>query len=213
MNNQFQRAKSKENKLIRMQEIMNVTDHLFKTHTYHDITLTIIAKELGMARGGLYKYVSSKEEIFLQIYLHKQKETVDTIVNLMKENEKSIASLANIISLVFFKHLDYIKYHQILNAIIETNVSIEKLADFKIESYKIREPLLKLIMEVCQLESLHNVSDLYLMIIYHSVYLYDRVAYSNEYTQAMKLANLEIVEIDFQESLSHFIEMCLTHYY
>ena len=67
MEKQFIRAKSQENKNIRMQQIMDVTDRLFHEKTYHEITLSVIAEEVNLARGGLYKYVSSKEEIFLMI--------------------------------------------------------------------------------------------------------------------------------------------------
>lgn len=214
MEKNFKRAKSKENKQLRMNEIMVITDSLFKNHTYHEITLTTIAKELNMARGNLYKYVISKEEIFLLIYLNKQKETISNILSILeKDSPITIPLLSNAISESLKRNLDYIKYHQILNAIIETNVSIEKLAHFKKTSYKNREPLLKIIIEVCQLSSLQQATDLYLTILYHSCYLYDRVAYHDTYTQAMQLAHLPIVPLDFQTALNQFVTMCLTHYY
>lgn len=214
MEKNFKRAKSKENKQIRMNEIMTVTESLFKNNTYHEITLTTIAKELNMARGNLYKYVMSKEEIFLLIYLKKQKETITNILfHLNQEKNISVSLLAKNISNALNNNLDYIKYHQIMNAIIETNVSIEKLADFKISSYQDRQPLFKIMIEVCNLESIEQASNLYLMIIYHSCYLYDRVAYHDTYKQAMELANLSIIPIDFKEALEQFITMCLTNYY
>lgn len=214
MEKNFKRAKSKENKQIRMNEIMTVTESLFKNNTYHEITLTTIAKELNMARGNLYKYVMSKEEIFLLIYLKKQRETITNILfHLNQEKNISVSLLAKIISNALNNNLDYIKYHQIMNAIIETNVSIEKLADFKISSYKDRQPLFKIMIEVCNLESIEQASNLYLMIIYHSCYLYDRVAYHDTYKQAMELANLSIIPINFKEALEQFITMCLTNYY
>lgn len=214
MEKNFKRAKSKENKQIRMNEIMTVTESLFKNNTYHEITLTTIAKELNMARGNLYKYVMSKEEIFLLIYLKKQKETITNILfHLNQEKNISVSLLAKNISNALNNNFDYIKYHQIMNAIIETNVSIEKLADFKINSYQDRQPLFKIMIEVCNLESIEQASNLYLMIIYHSCYLYDRVAYHDTYKQAMKLANLSIIPIDFKEALKQFITMCLTNYY
>lgn len=214
MEKNFKRAKSKENKQIRMNEIMTVTESLFKNNTYHKITLTTIAKELNMARGNLYKYVMSKEEIFLLIYLKKQKETITNILfHLNQEKNISVSLLAKNISNALNNNLDYIKYHQIMNAIIETNVSIEKLADFKISSYQDRQPLFKIMIEVCNLESIEQASNLYLMIIYHSCYLYDRVAYHDTYKQAMELANLSIIPIDFKEALEQFITMCLTNYY
>ena len=59
----FVRARSKEQKDQRFQEIMRVTDTLFHASTFHAISLTTIAEALGWSRGNLYKYVTTKEEI------------------------------------------------------------------------------------------------------------------------------------------------------
>ncbi|MCD7809280.1 MAG: hypothetical protein LUH02_08045 [Erysipelotrichaceae bacterium] len=56
---------------------------------------------------------------------------------------------------------------------------------------------------------LQEVYDFYLTVLYHSVYLRNRVAYQNNYVEAMKLAHLEIENIDFVEHLSHFISIIL----
>ena len=37
----------------------------FAERPYHEITLTTIADELGWSRANLYKYVCTKEEVFL----------------------------------------------------------------------------------------------------------------------------------------------------
>ena len=47
MEKKFIRAKSQENKNIRIQQIMDTTDKLFYEKTYHEITLTMIAKEIA----------------------------------------------------------------------------------------------------------------------------------------------------------------------
>ena len=212
MSKTFIRAKSEENKQIKLLEIMNVTDELFKENTYHDITLTTISKALNIARGGLYKYVSSKEEIFLLIYLKKQKEVIDEI-NSQITVDTSKDQLVNIMSNTLYKHIDYIKYHQILNAIIETNVTIERLADFKVTSYNDREELFNKILSIVQLNNIQEVTHLYLMILYHCVYLSDRYAYEESYRLAMQLANLPIEEIDFVSYLNQFITICFNNYY
>lgn len=204
MNKQFQRAKSKENKKIRLQQIMDVTDHLFETHSYHEITLSTISAETGLARGGLYKYVSSKEEIFLSIYAQKEKAFNEEAVRRLSEEKLTHESFAQILAESAYDHLDYIKYHQILNAIIESNVSVEKLAQYKKESAQYHQPLFEYIGVYLSLDP-SQVFDFYLTVLYHCVYLYDRVAYSDRYVEAMKLAELNIEEIDFIDNLKEFI--------
>ena len=63
----FERAKTEENKQIRIQQIKDVAIKLFDTHEFHEITLAHIAKGTDFTRGNLYKYISSKEEIYLLI--------------------------------------------------------------------------------------------------------------------------------------------------
>lgn len=60
------RARSPEKKQERFNQIMEVTNDLFLKHSYHDITLTTIAKALNWSRGNLYKYVNTKEEIIFR---------------------------------------------------------------------------------------------------------------------------------------------------
>lgn len=204
MEKQFIRAKSQENKNIRIQQIMDVTDRLFHEKTYHEITLSVIAEEVNLARGGLYKYVSSKEEIFLMIYLQKQDAMLKDIVRHINNIKITPDVLSEVMSKTIHNHLDFIKYHQILNAIIETNVTIEKLAEFKLKTYEQTTELFTILQKVLNKDR-NKVFDLYLTILYHCVYLYDRVAYQKNYVEAMRLAGLEIEDIDFEEHLSDFI--------
>ena len=95
-----------------------------------------------------------------------------------------------------------------MNAIIETNVTIERLAEFKLKTYEQTTELFTILQKVLNKDR-NKVFDLYLTILYHCVYLYDRVAYHKNYVKAMRLAGLEIEDIDFKEHLSHFIHTIL----
>ena len=89
------RARSPEKKQERFQQIMDVTNQLFLSHSYHDITLTTIAKKLNWSRGNLYKYVNTKEEIFLELYLEKQNRFIEDLkqsFTLQQLDEKTFAS-------------------------------------------------------------------------------------------------------------------------
>lgn len=209
MENTFQRAKSPENKNIRLNRIMEITDDLFHRYTYHEITLSTISKEMGLARGGLYKYVTSKEEVFLLLYLKKEEAFVKEISDALETVQVNIEGFADIFSEHLFAHLDLLKYHQILTAIIETNVSVEKLAEFKSRNHAI-------ITGLCSALHFHDEKrwfHTYLTIMYHAVYLYDRVAYHDNYEAAMKLAGLEIERIDFKEELARFIQIIFSNEY
>lgn len=42
----------------------------FKQHGYHKTSMSMIAKELGWSKGGLYAYFDSKESLFIHILQH-----------------------------------------------------------------------------------------------------------------------------------------------
>lgn len=211
MQNDFIRAKSDENKQIRINQILSITDKLFENNTYHNISLTTISDNMRMSRGNLYKYFNSKEEIFLEIYSRKQKIFINSIVNKLNKMEIediTTKSFAQDFSEVLENNFDYLKYHRILTSIIETNVSIENLAEFKLENHKTLSPLLEIIKIKAEVDSIKEAFHLYLTIISHACYLYDRVNYQDVYAKAMRLANLEIADIDFKSRLNKFITIC-----
>ena len=63
----FVRARSEEQKQARMAEIKAAADSLFNSVPYQEITLSTIAGKLSWTRANLYKYVTTKEEIYLEI--------------------------------------------------------------------------------------------------------------------------------------------------
>lgn len=206
------RARSPEKKQERFNQIMEVTNDLFLKHSYHDITLTTIAKALNWSRGNLYKYVNTKEEIFLEIYLSKQEEFIDSLKKSFELKKIDQVYFANKLSQCFDQHRLYLRYHNILSSIIETNVSVEKLADFKIKSYKQREYFFELLQVQCPHLSLKQVKMLFLTLMYHACGLDSHTHGTKILEDAMNLANLEIYYDDYCQLMSNFIIMCLNNF-
>lgn len=206
------RARSPEKKQERFNQIMEVTNDLFLKQSYHDITLTTIAKALNWSRGNLYKYVNTKEEIFLEIYLSKQEEFIDSLKESFELKKIDQVYFANKLSQYFDQHRLYLRYHNILSSIIETNVSVEKLADFKIKSYKQREYFFELLQVQCPHLSSKQVKMLFLTLMYHACGLDSHTHGTKLLEDAMALANLEIYYDDYYQLMSNFIIMCLNNF-
>lgn len=60
-----QRARNHEDKAARRQAILAVAARLLGRHQYHRITMAEVARRCGLAKGTLYLYFRSKEELFL----------------------------------------------------------------------------------------------------------------------------------------------------
>lgn len=206
------RARSPEKKQERFNQIMEVTNDLFLKHSYHDITLTTIAKALNWSRGNLYKYVNTKEEIFLEIYLSKQEEFINSLKESFESKKIDQVYFANKLSQCFDQHRLYLRYHNILATIIEANVSVEKLADFKIKSYKQREYFFELLQIQCPQLSPKQVKMLFLTLMYHACGLDSHTHGTKLLEDAMALANLEIYYDNYCQLMSTFIIMCLNNF-
>lgn len=111
---------------------------------------------------------------------------------------------------VLYNHIDFIKYFQILTAILETNVQLENLVEFKVRSNEDSKELYSLIQEITNF-TYEQTFHFYLTVLYHTIYLSDIAFPNSKYYEAMKLANLPITTIDFKKELNHFIKVYLAN--
>jgi TetR/AcrR family fatty acid metabolism transcriptional regulator len=96
----------------RKDEIIKVASNLFSQKSYHDVTMDQIAGEVGVAKGTIYLYFKSKENLYLGILEH----TFETIESIL---EKEIAKedpapqkLKKILRLIFqfyFQNMDVLR--------------------------------------------------------------------------------------------------------
>ncbi len=129
---EFDRARNEEQRKIRVEQIKKAAIQLFDIKQFHDITLAEIANETSFTRGNLYKYISSKEDIYLLV-------TLDEIVDWIKDLEKTISKeftreiddFSKKWANVMYRHQRFLKLISLLYTIIEKNVSLENLIDFK----------------------------------------------------------------------------------
>jgi AcrR family transcriptional regulator len=64
----WQRATTDEKKVERKEAIYKAALLLYKKKSYESISFNAIAVEAGFTKSNMYRYFSSKEEIFLNIF-------------------------------------------------------------------------------------------------------------------------------------------------
>ena len=129
---EFERARSEEQKNIRIKQITDGARKQFSESKYEDITLASIAKELSFTRANLYKYISTKEEIFLYIIADDLKAWTDDIISRMSGMvNPEVKVFSKMWADTFSGHTDFIKVFSLLYSTIEQNVTIEKLVPYK----------------------------------------------------------------------------------
>lgn len=208
----FKRARSEEQKEQRMQEIKNAVDELFSEQPYHDITLTTIANKLNWTRVNLYQYISTKEEIFLELCADKRDLYYDALkAAFPKECGYSLEVFAEVWAGILNAHKDHLYYSDILSAIIETNVTIDRLAAFKKRYYEKSHEVTALL---CANLSISNEDcyEMFLNIHYHAVGIHSICRWNPLVFEALAKEKIERPNIDFRVNMKEFILMNLKHY-
>lgn len=209
---EFKRARSDEQKEQRMQDIKNAVDELFQELPYHDITLTTISEKLNITRANLYLYVTTKEDIFLELCADKRDACYDALISAFPPDcGYSLEVFAEVWAGIINAHKDFLHYSDILSSIVETNVSVDRLAAFKKRYYEKA-------YEVSDLIALHlnlpreDSYEMFLNVHYHAVGIGSICRWNPLIAEALAKENISPVNIDFRENMKKFILMNLRFY-
>ena len=195
-----------------MAEIKQAADELFHEKSYHEITLKGISERLGWSHAALYKYVSTKEDIFLELCADARGEYVSSLLAAYPNGcAYSHEVLAQVWTEQLNSHRDYLAYSDLLFTIIETNVSAERLAEFKWGYFEETDLLSKRFLENLGIEP-DRAGQLFNSVLFHAVSINGWCTENPLVAEAMEIAGLEQRVPDFKEEMRDFIEMCLAHY-
>lgn len=206
----FIRARSDEQKAQRFGEIKAATEKLFADHPYHEITLATIAEELGWSRASLYNYAATKEEVFLSIIADKGDAYTDALLAALPEGcGLGIDTVAEVWAGIANAHRDFFRYGDMLYTVVETNVGVEKLMDFKRRYYN-RVDRMK-----AQLPSVIGVGpdriEMFTNSVYHQgVGLCCSCMDNPLVKEAVSRLGVEPYQVDFRAEMRDFILMSLT---
>ena len=206
---EFIRARSEEQKAQRLDEVKAVARRQFTERPYHEITLTTIADELGWSRANLYKYVSTKEEIFLSLAGDECASYFEALLAALPEGcGFSLDVVAEVWAGIANAHREYFRLGDLLATIIETNVGVERLAEFKRGYYSCVDAMEQRLPAITGIAA-SDVERLLLAICYHAVGLVSGCWANPLITEALEMIGRERPETDFKDEMRDFIAMCL----
>lgn len=209
---EFIRARSPEQKEQRLDEIKGAVRRQFATRPYHEITLTTIAEELGWSRANLYKYVTTKEEIFLLLTGNECDAYFDALLAALPEGrERALADVADAWADVASAHQEYFRLGDLLTTIVETNVTVERLMAFKRGYYERVAELRAHLPQVIDIAP-ERVEPLLLAVYYHATGLVSSCWSNPLIAEALERLKIERPELDFRAEMRDFVGMCLAHY-
>lgn len=209
---EFKRARSAEQKCQRMDCIKHVAAAQFAARPYHEITLTTIADELGWSRANLYKYVSTKEEIFLDLMGDARAAYTEALLAAFPAGcGYSLETAAEVWAGIANAHHDFFRYGDLLYTVIETNVSLERLVEFKRCYYAGLSRLQDRLSANFGIPR-EAVEGLCNTIYYHAMGLLGSCLNNPLVRDAVAQLGIEVAPVDFLPEMREFILMCLERY-
>lgn len=143
----WQRATTDTQKELRKKEIFEATLFLFKEHGYDNVSFNMIAKHANFTKSNMYRYFSSKEDIFLSIFGEMFKTWQKEYVLALKDFEENAAhnQFAQTWVHSYLDNPEFLDLIPILFISLERNSSYDQLFTFKEMS---KDLLFEVAMEV-----------------------------------------------------------------
>ena len=134
----WQRARKPSQKKVRREEILDAAKRLFECSTYDQVSLNSIARAAGMSKPNVYRYFSSREEIFLQILLEQQSAFVERLARRLESLGEGKATVEELVGVWLDASLESPELLALLPQLgtsMEKNSSLDDLVAFKKESF------------------------------------------------------------------------------
>lgn len=129
----WQRARTNEKKNERKAAIYQAAFTLFKKNGYDKVSFNGIALEAGFTKSNMYRYFTSKEEIFLNVFAELFEAWFDDCIKQLQrlEQGEQVKQFANTYVQSLISHPQFLDLTPILFTSLEKNSSFEQLLEFK----------------------------------------------------------------------------------
>jgi AcrR family transcriptional regulator len=206
----WQRARSEKQKQQRISEIVSATARLYKKHSFEEISFTLIAKEAGFTRSNLYKYFSSKEEIFLAFL--KRDITAwrkDLLQTFGRRKIRSVKTFASIWVDILSRHQRLLNLSSILSSFLEKNVTEETLVDFKRSVNSELHALSELLCQMFPALTAEKAGVFLELQIASAIGLYQLTNLSEMQKRVLEYPEFKHMKVDFNSYMQKVVEFSL----
>ena len=130
----WQRARTEEQKEKRIRELTDAAGRLHESSQLSEITIAMIAREAGWTRSNVYKYFSTKEEVFLELLKLDLRAWGSELVSALSGRENwDVESVSGVWAESCMRQTRLIELMSVLFSVLERNTSVERLTLFKRE--------------------------------------------------------------------------------
>lgn len=208
----FDRVRNEEQRKIRVQEIKDAAIKLFDTEQFHEIDLAKIANGTSFTRGNLYKYISSKEEIFLLVTLDEYSNWINDLKETFQTKlDQDIPVFSRQWAEVIYRHPRFLKLMSMLFTVTERNVSLEKLVEFKTQFLDLTSDLNDTLKVVFPTWGDQTIDKFLHSQFYYVIGFFPYTSPTLIQKQAMEQVGIDSTSLQFVNDFSEFVTYTIGH--
>ncbi|HYF61673.1 MAG TPA: TetR family transcriptional regulator [Herpetosiphonaceae bacterium] len=127
------RAMRDDQKQERRQAILDIAWDLFQRTAYNDIAITSVAEQAGLAKGTIYLYFKTKEELFLAVQRQQFEAWFADLDRRLEaaQGGDDIPALAGLMCAALEARPGMTRLMAILHTVLERNIDFATALDFK----------------------------------------------------------------------------------
>ena len=201
------RATGAVEKEARRQQILASAGELLQGWSYGDISMERIAERAGIAKGTLYLYFRTKEELFLRLFEQQLGTWYAEIEALAREDAGTvqIPAAARAISSTLVSKATLVRLHGLLHSTIIPNIDLETTTAFRHRHRRMMSSLAPAMAE--RIESLNEAGALRLLVRIEAVVAGLSWAGSHPASidSSFSVPGLEVYHFDFEHELTAII--------
>ena len=101
------KEKTGTKKQIKRERILNAAADLFSQKSYHEVMMEDVANMIGVAKGTVYNYFTSKEELYFTIMSLRMENLLNSLTEKIRTEHNSIDSLRTFVLHVYMFMMKY----------------------------------------------------------------------------------------------------------
>jgi AcrR family transcriptional regulator len=129
----YQRARKANEKQQRRQAILDGAWEMYQTVPYESLAMASVAERIGLAKGTMYLYFATKEELFLALAEREMVAWFDEVAALLREERATweVADTVRILCATLEARPGLTRLLAILSTVLEQNIDLETATRFK----------------------------------------------------------------------------------
>ncbi len=119
---EWRRARNPEQRAERERQILGAAERLFAGLPYERVTMQMVARETGISQSNLYRYFSTREEMFLRLFTEDLRRWLEDILTSLGSG-LSVSAFSERWTGILLRHERLLELHPHLALSLERNAS------------------------------------------------------------------------------------------